>query len=76
MAPKTCSDCSPPWKDYDLEFAIELCPLHAATPELLEACQEALLTITERCKIEGINPDASPTVIALCTAIKAAKGDV
>ena len=47
--------------------------LIAAAPELLSACEEALITTTERCKIERINPDASPTVLCLRTAIKAAR---
>ena len=50
-------------------------PLPAAAPALLAACEEALITTTERCRIERINPDSSPTVLCLRAAIEAAKGE-
>jgi len=49
--------------------------LREAAPALLEACEEALITTTERCRIERINPDSSPTVLCLRAAIESAKGE-
>ncbi|KKK83565.1 hypothetical protein LCGC14_2792090 [marine sediment metagenome] len=43
--------------------------LRSDKARLLSACQEALITVTERCRIERINPDASPTVLCLRKAI-------
>ena len=51
---------------------IVYCPLHAAAPRMLGALKDALTTIEARCRVEGIAPDASPTVVLLKEVIREA----
>ena len=44
--------------------------LQADYDYVISVLKDALITIEARCRLEGIEPDASPTVVAIREAIK------
>jgi hypothetical protein len=59
---RTCDDCNPLWDRKLNVKAIQLCPLHAAAPALLEALEAALPLL-------HISPDITEEAIrAVCEA--------